>query len=151
MFGWVQIGGWQYLLNNALPVKRGVWYTLAIVFEVTAHELLLYWDGQVVAQALVTALPVDDSSNDNPLMFGGQKNGDSIYSESDITILHHAWLGRALSLEEITGYDGTLGSIADPQTIFDMAITSSLILDTVSMTAGATGPGDAAPELLPLP
>jgi hypothetical protein len=64
---------------------------------------------------ITSVASIDDSANTNKMFFGGQDVNPSkllgdLYTESDCIIAHQAWVQRALTPEEISGYDGTFNT-----------------------------------------
>ncbi len=152
LHAWLRKGGWVNTRNDNLSIKKGVWYTVAYMFDSTAQKTMLYLDGVKVAETAVSFSAINDAANTNVLTFGGQyctgsgSCNNDLYTEADIAIMHHAWLGRLMSEEELLNYDGTISYLENPEVIFNALITESSMIDTVSEEEGLNSPEGTSPE-----
>jgi len=126
---WTYYSGWNSLSYNG-TFHEEQWYTICLQYDSAAETLELYVDGVLVDH--MGLLPLDDSSNDNNMFWGGQdaapdQGVGDLYSERSIIIAHQAWLQRTLTPSEIANYDGYIAS--EPALFFATEITSDSVLD----------------------
>jgi hypothetical protein len=97
---------------------------------------------------LTLSSDIDDSSNSNPLYFGGQvvdpshSQGD-LYSETDVVMARQTWLTRALSRTEMVDYDQG-SDFGDGAVVFNAVIQEQSpdacnFYDSVSSTYATVG------------
>lgn len=151
VYAWVRSGGtWRSVQmdkgDQGLEILDDTWYTICLQYNLTTTTLNLYVNGLLVDQNTAISA-MDDRSNTNPLLFGGQNvsrtaYGD-LYSEADIIIANQAWFKRNLTTDEIAAYDGAV-NLSDPDLFFATNITSSAIYDASGN--GRNGTNGNSPE-----
>jgi hypothetical protein len=150
---WVRTGGWISLQmdKNDIPgleILDDTWYTICLQYDAVIQKLELYVNGNFIEE-ITSIAPIDDSSNNNKMFFGGQdvdpaqSEGD-LYSECDVVIAHQAWLQRMLTPTEISNYNGTFNT-GDSELFFATEITASDVIKAGG-TGGADGKNGNSPE-----
>ncbi len=152
IYFWFRHNGWNSLLMNksqdTVTIANNTWYDIAVQFHLPNTTYQLYLDGILVHSLVHEGM--DDSTNQNPLFYGGQyvdsqyEKGD-LYSESDIAIAHQAWYQRILTQDEIKNYNGEVDN-TDEDLFFSTNITESQILDASGN--GHNGENGNSPEYI---
>ncbi|MHA2017848.1 MAG: LamG-like jellyroll fold domain-containing protein [Promethearchaeota archaeon] len=152
IYFWFRQNGWNSLFmnksQNGINIQNNTWYDIVVQFNRPNSTYQLYLDGNLVYSLVHEEM--DDTSNQNPLFFGGQYadpeyyQGD-LYSESDIAIVHQAWFQRVLTQDEIKNYHGQVDN-TDEDLFFSTNITNNQIFDASGN--GHNGENGNSPEYI---